>query len=319
MRKSPLISVAAVSGLPASLQLMLLRAAGVVSRIFKYPGMRRLTWGVAPLFNSQNTAVLELPSGGRLEIYLNDGYWSKLLKKGYIYEPGLSSILERVLAQTDTYFLDCGANIGYWSVVASQLLPPGRVVALEASPPQFERLRRNAQLNQGRIEAILGALWSRDGDSLVIMTNERWHAGSSVVNWKDKVGQTRFHEYNIESVTIDTICNRYIPDRDARIVIKLDVEGAEVQALQGAREVLSSREVIVCYEDHGQDPACSASRFVIEDLGFDVFYCGEHNTLMRISSIEEVRSIKTDVTVGYNFCFCSRSLVLLEMMSSSIH
>ena len=319
MRKQSQIKAAEVSGLFASLQLMLLRAAGAFSEVFKFPGMRRLTWVVAPLFNSQNTAVLELPFGGRLEIFLNDGYWSKLLKNGYIYEPGLDSILRRVLARPDTYFLDCGANIGYWSVIASQLLPPGRVVALEASPPQFERLRRNIRINDSRIEAVPGALWSKDGDTLVIVTNERWHAGSSVVNWRDKVKQARFHEYNVESITIDSICERFIPDCDAKIVIKLDVEGAEVQALQGAQRVLSSRDVIVLYEDHGQDPTCKASKFILDDLGFDILYCDEDSAITRIQSLAEVESIKTDVTVGYNFCAYARDSVFSKMLATHIH
>jgi FkbM family methyltransferase len=316
MRKSSQIRAAQVSGVSARLQLLLLRVAGAVPNFLEYPGMRRLTRAVALFFNNQNTAVLELPSGGRLEIYLNDGYWSKLLKKGFTYEPELDFVLKCVLTQPDTYFLDCGANIGYWSVIASRFLPPGRVIALEASPPQFERLRRNAKLNENRFETILGALWSHDGDTLVIVTNERSHAGSSIVNWREKTGQTGYREYSVESVTIDSVCDRCIPSRDAKIVIKLDVEGAEVQALEGARDVLSSRDVVVDYEDHGQDSSCKASAFFIENLNFDVFYCDEHNTVMRMDSIADVRKVKIRTSIGYNFHACSRDSVFSRMLAS---
>jgi FkbM family methyltransferase len=308
--------VAEVSGSAANLQRFCLEAAAVLSRFLQNRGMQRLTWVMARFFDRRNTALLDLPSGGKIQIYLNDGYWTRLLVSGFIYEPEIDFVLKRVLTQPDTYFLDCGANIGYWSVIASRSLPQGRTVALEASPPQFEQLRRNAQLNEGRFDAILGAIWSRNGDTLVIMTHDMRHAGSSVVNRREKAGQHGYHEYRVESVTIDSVCDRYIPRRDSKIVIKLDVEDAEIQALEGARGVLGTREVVVLYEDHGQDSSCRISELFIRNLEFDVFYCDEYNTVTRMNSIADVRNVKKCISTGYNFCACSRDSVFSKMLGN---
>ena len=147
-------------------------------------------------------------------------------------------MLNLLLTKSNAYFLDCGANIGYWSVIASTILSPGRTLALEASPPQFDQLRRNALLNDGKYEPIFGAIWSRTGEPLVIVTHDRRHAGASVVNRREKAGQPGHHASRIESVTIDSVCDTYISSPDAKIVVKLPVDDAEIPALEGARNTL---------------------------------------------------------------------------------
>lgn len=306
-----------VSGSTALLQRYCLGAAAGISSLVHYRGMQKFTWAVAPLFDSENTALLELPGGGKLQIYLNDGYWARLLVRGFTYEAEIKGILELILSQPDTYFLDCGSNIGYWSVIASRLLPSGHTIALEASPSNYNRLHRNAELNDGRFETVLGAIWSRDGETLKIVTHDQRHAGSSVVNRREKLGYKGYHEYKIESITIDSICARFIEENQrARIAIKLDVEGAEIQALEGAKQILGSREVIVIYEDHGQDSACDISDLFINQLGFDVFHCDELGSIARMKSIADIKRIKTNASTGYNFAACSRNSIFSQTLSS---
>jgi FkbM family methyltransferase len=309
--------VTQANGSAANVQLLCLRGAALLSRFFQARGMQRFTWLVAPLFDNRNSAVLELPAGGKIQIYLKDGYWTRLLVSGFVYEPEIGFILNRLLTQPDTYFLDCGANIGYWSVIASTILSPGRTLAFEASPPQFDELRQNAELNEDRFEAILGAIWSRTGEPLVIMTHDRRHAGDSVVNRREKAGQPGYRACRIESITIDSVCEKYVSSPDARIVIKLDVEDAEIPALVGARGVLRTREVVVLYEDHGKDSSCRISVHFINNLEFDVFYCDATNTLRRMNSVADVRNIKSDASKGYNFCACGRGSIFSKLLAGS--
>lgn len=274
-----------------------------------------MTWDLAKLFDSHNAVVVELPSGGKFQVYLNDGYWSRLFINGFSYEPDVAHVLRRVFTQADTYFLDCGANLGYWSVFASQLLPSGRVLALEASPPQYERLLQNAKLNAGSFEAILGAIWSRDNDELVIVTHDQRHAGASVVNRREKVGQDGYHEYKLQSITIETICNRHIPNKNASVVIKLDVEDAEIQALEGARGVISSRDVLILYEDHGQDPTCHISDYLLNNFEFQIFHCDDQGALTRMNSIPDIKNVKKHKSSGYNFCACSPNSAFSKILA----
>jgi FkbM family methyltransferase len=294
--------VRAIGGALAALHLFCLRGLALFSRLAGGRGMQRCTWILARrLFGKRHNAILELRSGGRLKIRLADGYWTRLLIPGYLYEPDIGSVLARVLAQPDVFFLDCGANIGYWSVVCSQLLPAGRILAVEASPPNYAQLAENAALNENRFQTVLSALWEREGEEAVIVSHELRHAGSSIVERRDKIGVAGYTEYTVPTATIDSLCARYVAGRAAKTVVKLDVEGAEIPALRGARNLFAHGQALLLYEEHGQDAECRVSDFVMTQLGFSVLHCGSHARLTPMRSLEEIRRLKTDIHAGYNF------------------
>jgi FkbM family methyltransferase len=68
-----------------------------------------------------------------------------------IWEPNQTSFLRRRLKGLDgRTFLDVGANIGYYSLLASRLMPAGSVVAVEAFPSIYNQLVHNIQLNHAK-------------------------------------------------------------------------------------------------------------------------------------------------------------------------
>jgi len=302
----------------AALHLLSLRACGAVSRRMGMRGMQRCTWALARwVFGAGNSAVLQMAAGARLKIGLGDGYWTRLLVRGYVYEPEIGWALARVLRDPKVFFLDCGANIGYWSAVCSQFLERGRILAVEALPPNYTQLADNAKLNDDRFVAVWGALWERDGDNVVIVGHELRHAGSSIVDRRDKIGTAGYREYNVSTVTIDSLCERYVTDPDAKIVIKLDVEGAEIGALHGARNIFSKRQALILYEDHGQDKECRVSDFVMRQLGADVYFFSEAGDFKRMQSLADVRSVKVEPDTGYNFVAFSPGSSFADLFAAS--
>ena len=82
-------------------------------------------------------AIFEFPYG--------DGYWSKLLNLSYRYEDELE-LLFRDSADVDYTLLDCGANYGYWSVLAtSKPFGAHRAISIEPSSKNFAGLAHNAK------------------------------------------------------------------------------------------------------------------------------------------------------------------------------
>jgi FkbM family methyltransferase len=297
----------ALGGVLAHLHLFCLRLIALVSRLGGGRGMQKCTWVLARhVFGTTHAAVLEMASGSRLKICLADGYWTRLLIPGYRYEPEIGATLARVLAQPDVFFLDCGANIGYWSVVCSRMLPAGRILAVEASPPNYAQLAENAALNDGKLQTVLSALWERDGEEAVIVSHELRHAGSSIIDRRDKIGVAGYTQHTVPTVTIDSLCDRYVPDPAAKIpaakiVVKLDVEGAEIPALHGARKVFAERQALLLYEEHGQDAECRVSAFVLNGLGLNIFHCDQDARISPMHSLEDIRRLKVDPHTGYNF------------------
>ncbi|MGA7340510.1 MAG: hypothetical protein WBE72_13495 [Terracidiphilus sp.] len=97
MRESAPLEVISVSGPSARLHLFCLRALAALSGLLHNHGMQRMTWVLAPLFDSRNAAVVELPTGGKLQLQLDDGYWSRCLINGFHYEPEIDRVIRFLL------------------------------------------------------------------------------------------------------------------------------------------------------------------------------------------------------------------------------
>lgn len=127
--------------------------------------------------------------------------------------------------------LDCGGFVGDW---AHWVLRAGaaRVIIFEPAAGQIECIRRNLSgpLSDGRAVLVTKGVWDREEE----LTLSHWDdnpAGHSVVDRRGPSGET------VQLTTIDAVVRELGLQR--LDVIKMDIEGAEVRALRGARETLS--------------------------------------------------------------------------------
>jgi FkbM family methyltransferase len=307
--------IVAIEGGPdAYIHTYLLRTAAAFTRPFHFRGMQRCAGLLNSCFTRESRAVVKLASGGTLSISLGDAYWTNLVIPDFLYEPEIGFVLLRALQQDHAVFIDCGANIGHWSAIAGAVMrKPGNVIAIEASPPCFDHLAENALLNDGLYQCILGAVWSCDGEDLTIVTHDKRHAGSSVVNRRDKRGHAGYREYAVGSVTLESVYRDYVAEPDARLVIKLDVEGAEIPALEGAGAILHEKETLIIYEDHFADVDCPVSEYVLDTLGHEVYYCTGKCGIVRMKSLPDIRRMKSQQT-SHNFFACSSGSVFARML-----
>ena len=128
--------------------------------------------------------------------------------------------------------LDCGANVGTWTRTA---LDQGAslVVAFEPAPENIESYRRNfrEQIAAGKVVLIPKGVWDKE-DVLVLRRDPRNSAADTFVMLP---GATDTVEAPL--TTIDrVVAELKLPRVD---YIKMDIEGAEVRALAGARETLA--------------------------------------------------------------------------------
>jgi FkbM family methyltransferase len=277
----------------------------------EHRGLGRTTWQLARFFDRDNSALLRIGDDSFLRIHLDDGYWTALLDPQYRYESQMHEVLDAILTP-ETYFFDGGANIGYWSILVQNRARG--VVAVEATPRTFERLQENAGLNGSQVTTRLGALWRADGEPLTIVTHARRHARSSVVTRRDEVGEGGYFAESVTSVTIDSLAGEYFSDASAPVILKLDVEGAEIAALEGAKRTFAERDVVVLYEDHGRDPSCGVSVY-LADLGFKLFAFPSGASPEEVSP-RQIAELKTEPKKGYNFAACEPESAFRDKLHS---
>lgn len=189
--------------------------------------------------------------------------------------------------------------LGYWSLFASEIIADSdRILAVEAGGNTFARLRANAAINDNCFTAIQAAVTERAGETVSFVT-EGGHAAARMAGTQERFDDDRCLE-TVETTCIDVLVQRLPLSDTDHILIKLDVEGAEVAALKGAADTLQRANVLLIYEDHGADPECTVSRHVINELGFDVYIIDDRGPAKRCS-LANIAASKTDPRTGYNF------------------
>ncbi len=129
----------------------------------------------------------------------------------------------------DFLFLDIGANLGLFSLLADRHPRCRRVVAFEPLPEIFANLKVNLQHNQARkVEAVCGAITSTDCDRVYLEYNPG-HSGMS------KIVGKRQDAVRAQALGPDAIIAAVGPDTTA-ILAKIDVEGAELDVLSVLRQ-----------------------------------------------------------------------------------
>jgi len=142
-----------------------------------------------------------------------------------VWEPNLTRWISRRLA-TGQVFIDVGANVGYYSLLASRLVgPSGRVIAIEALPQTFEALLGNLGRNAvANVRAVNAAAWDKR-EKLKIFVRQEGPTGATTLMsaWADQWHLRR--QVEIEADRLASLLSASEIER-ARI-IKIDVEGAE--------------------------------------------------------------------------------------------
>jgi FkbM family methyltransferase len=141
-------------------------------------------------------------------------------------------------------FFDVGANVGFFSLIASRIVSPtGTVVAFEPVPEIAHQLEANARINGLKNIRVLNmAVAERDGEMRLQLTA---HPGGATLE-----GFGRPHDrtgtISVPARTLDSLIA--IGEVPAPSVIKIDVEGAEAAVLVGATATLAKHHPALIYE-----------------------------------------------------------------------
>ena len=235
--------------------------------------------------------AIKLNSDATFEFPYGDGYWSKLLNRSYCYEDELE-LLFRDSVGVDYTLLDCGANFGYWSVLVSSA-PYGshKAIAIEPSSQNFAKLKNNAEINRNRFEVMKCAIGAARGTARLSGTK---HEAFSIAGGAGSGGE------EVPVIALDNLLDDGRISAQGKYLIKLDVEGVEVEAIKGGTRLLQGDSVLLC-EEHGNDPNHTVSRYILDQTPLKlIVYDPRSNRLETVTELSILDRIKVSTHVGYN-------------------
>ena len=160
------------------------------------------------------------------------------------YEAGTLNVIKNCLSKGDT-FIDIGTNIGLISLFASKIVGnDGFVFSFEPEPRIFSILKQNIEINRiDNIQAFNLALGSAVGKTTIYANLDQNRGSASLIrpSQKDSEGTEVLVEPLDEFVSKHNVKNLRM--------IKIDVEGWELEVLKGAQNLLGSPDApIICIE-----------------------------------------------------------------------
>lgn len=201
------------------------------------------------------------------------------------FEPEESLLLSQLLIESDV-FVDVGANIGFYTCLAKEL--DNHVVAFEPDSENLESLFQNLELNGWNDCEIYPLGLSEKYGSCMLYG---FGTGASILpNWADV--PTSLHK-TIPLTTLDIILsNRFI---DKKVIVKIDVEGAELSVLKGSINALEKYHnmkllIEICLTEHhpnGKNPNFYSTFELLDSYGYKAT-CIEGNS-QRVSLTDAKR------------------------------
>jgi len=224
-----------------------------------------------------------------------DHFISRELVDRGIWEPYETEVLLSLLRE-GSVFLDLGANIGYYTVLASKRCgAQGRVHAFEPEPVNFALLERNVGLNGcENVKLVHAAASDVDGQAELYLSdfNQGDHRLYPSETGREHVG--------VRTVSIDS----YFSGSPAAVdLVKMDTQGCEARIVAGMSGLLAANRgrlaMIVEFwpfglEGAGDDAASLIRR--LEPFGFRVRQIDEIDRSLRETSWPELlRRAATDL------------------------
>ena len=195
--------------------------------------------------------------------------------------------------------IDVGANCGVYAVALSQLVgKSGMVWAFEPVGSTFEVLKtETTKKGNIRCEQIALSNECRDNvpmavpvvfgqipePSLASLGEPIVHCYSPIGRWMDRhlnAEESKLDHILVTTRTLDSFCHQF---RNVSF-IKADIEGSEMDFLEGARAVLAKFSPIVQFESHDRD--LSAFESYANDLGFKLGVLSEKGKLKEINDTD---------------------------------
>ena len=215
---------------------------------------------------SPPTVCVRLPWGTDLEINPEETIGRQIYMMG-VFDLSVSETLWRLTEDGSTVF-DVGGNIGYTSSILTHAVGPrGKVHAFEPHPEVASKFRANARRwpvpPNGTVTLHEMAL-GRSGGTIDLCVPEGFGCNQGLASIRSGMGGVPTVSVSLR--TLDSM----VETLGMPTLLKIDVEGAEEEVLEGSHQALASRAIRdVVFEDEG--PVPTAPFRILTRYGYTLF------------------------------------------------
>ncbi len=185
-------------------------------------------------------------------------------------------ILFANLIRSNSVVFDIGAHVGFYTLLASELVgPKGKVIAFEPLPKNICYLREHIRLNKSNNVTVLEAAVAELNNVTFFEEGSNGYKGNLSSNGRLKV----------KTVSLDDlISKREIPPPD---YMKIDVEGSELLVLSGAKSLLTNYYPTIFLSTHGTDVHQQCC-MLLKSIGYELQSINDNS----IDETDEILAVK---------------------------
>ncbi len=233
---------------------------------------------------------LKIERDGYKLIFFESNVSVSMWLSGKQYYRAEEALIKKLLRHNDN-FVDVGSNVGHLSIVAKKQVKNGQVIAIEAHPKTAEFASKNFLLNEVDVQLLNCGVGAIAGSM---------HFTDLVADDMNYVIETSSDGREIPVRTLDDI----LAGLDEIRLLKIDIEGYELMALQGAKHILS-RVTFIYFEVWRELTAkyrYSPSDLIkfLEDLNFNIYHVTTLDQYKSLSSDEDFSTNQNLLAVSKN-------------------
>lgn len=207
----------------------------------RYFGIQKKIFDRYNLFKSEKV-INDYDGNIKMNLSLKDWIQKQIYFLGYYDKIGIDCLKHHV--KNGDVFIDIGANIGSYSLIASKEVgESGKVIAFEPINSIYSKLKKNIELNEAKnIEILPLAVYNEKKQINLFCSNLENEGMSSIIENDQCSGKIE----TVEAIKLDNFIN----ENNIQKVdfIKIDIEGAELPALQGMVETITKNLPLVLIE-----------------------------------------------------------------------
>lgn len=265
----------------------------VKADIKKIPGVQN-AYGFLFQILWSNKSIVEIQGS---KMYVNPNKLPKSFRKTFrmyimpgVWEELTTEMFKKVIKEGDTV-VDVGANIGYFTLLATRLVSrSGKVYAFEPEPRNYNLLLKNIEVNRYDNIVTVQKAVSNVTETVRLFLDDK-DTGAHTIYQPD----TERKFIDVQSVTLD----EFFKDKKHPIdVIKMDIEGAEMAALLGMKRIIRENKNLKMFvEFHFPsirrrcDSPEEFVRRLLDDYHFSILAIGDYlkdRKCMKINNVDEL-------------------------------